>query len=338
MTLLLLAPSVVAEEPLAPSPLVDVAIGATGDVDALVLFEPAWPGLHAMARCGEALFASEDAPEEVAFAVELTVQPDGRVAGADVSGVSPESAAPSLNSCVHDEALALVLASGERAPEVTATARLRLTRAGSPEPRLFLADEGAQAQRSVLSVMSGGERPPGWGDSGMVGSASVGTDVMAIGALEPDGSSHGAGGLGARGTGRSAGERTPSGEPTGYGGPGSGSGTPVDLTIGEVSLLGMGDQQVFRRVILEHRRELRACLEAALQQSEVSSGRFSLIFVVDPEGAVVSAQISESMSELGGAGDCMTTRVRRWLFPEPRGGGIVRATVVIDVTIEDAEE
>lgn len=347
---LLLALPAVADGPAERSPLAEVAIGASGDIDPLVLFAPAVGGFEAMSRCGEAFLAAVDAPTEVTFVVELKVQPDGRVSEAEVREVVPESASATLVPCVRAEALTFVLASGGRVQEMTATARLRLTRAGAIAPRLLVEGEQTPEEGGALAVLEahfppgsmafpGSNRPPGSAVDGLFGASTIGADDMAIGSAWPDGQTYGVGGLGRRGFGQPTdGERSASGEAVAQGSPGGFSGVRVTARVEDVHLQGLGDAAVYRRVVRQNLVRLRTCVEVELQQRELASGRFSLTVVVNPAGGVVSALIDEISAELRGVEACVTGQARRWRFPEPDGGGVVRATATIAVTIEGAAD
>ena len=75
--------------------------------------------------------------------------------------------------------------------------------------------------------------------------------------------------------------------------------------------------------------ELRYCYESALQRNPTVHGRVSASFVIDATGAVTTATAT-------GLGDataesCVANAMRRWAFPAPDGGGVVRVTYPINL-------
>lgn len=170
------------------------------------------------------------------------------------------------------------------------------------------------------------------------------TDVVAIGGADgmAIGSSYGTGGLGAYGGGLSTGSAVGGGGGFGIGPMAlrgrSGSNTAnrglrdisdrqerqVAVTPGRPEVEGQLDREIIERVIRQHRREIRACYEQELQRNASLEGRVVVSFVIDPSGQVARASIGSSTMGNSTVEDCITLRVRRWRFPEPSGGGLVR--------------
>ena len=184
------------------------------------------------------------------------------------------------------------------------------------------------------------------GPTSLFGSTASGyDDIMAIGSVTGDapGANYGMSGLGAYGGGLSGGGTRTRG---GFGsGPiavrGRSSGDQVGRELRDVSdrqvrqvsvvpgnpeIRGQLDREIIQRVIREHRREIRACYEGELQANPDLEGRVLVAFVISPDGAVASASVSETTLGSSAVEDCVVRRVRRWRFPEPRGGGIVRVS------------
>ncbi len=174
---------------------------------------------------------------------------------------------------------------------------------------------------------------------------SIGSDVThAIGNLagEEKGDSAGLGGLGIKGTGRSGGGKergiglddmgTKKGTGVGKGtGPKGGSPlqswdkdtkVPTKIVPGKVSLNGGLDRGIIQRVVRQHRRELKYCYESGLQQNRNLSGVVKIKFVISAAGSVMSARVISTTLKNKKVESCMTRKVRRWVFPEPKGGQI----------------
>lgn len=170
------------------------------------------------------------------------------------------------------------------------------------------------------------------------------TDVVAIGGAEGTeiGASYGTGGLGSHGGGLATGSAVGGGGGFGIGpmavkGRSTGTSTGarkatlserkekrVAVKPGTAAIEGQLDREIIERVIRQHRREIRACYTQQLQRNPDLEGKISVSFVVDMSGNVASAKIGSTTMNNSAVEDCITLRVRRWRFPEPKGGGIVR--------------
>lgn len=170
------------------------------------------------------------------------------------------------------------------------------------------------------------------------------TDVVAIGGADgvAIGSSYGSGGLGSYGGGLSTGSAVGGGGGFGIGpmglrgragGDSAGRGLrdvsdrgerQVAVTPGRPEVEGQLDREIIERVIRQHRREIRACYESELQRNPSLQGRISVEFVIDPTGQVARAAIGSTTMNSKPVEECISLRVRRWRFPEPKGGGLVR--------------
>lgn len=99
--------------------------------------------------------------------------------------------------------------------------------------------------------------------------------------------------------------------------------TPGDVAWNPPVLVGGLDREIVQRVVRQHRGELKACYENELQKNKKLGGELVIKFTVTGKGDVISAvtvggDFRHPMLEA-----CITKRIRRWVFPEPRGGGIV---------------
>ncbi len=176
--------------------------------------------------------------------------------------------------------------------------------------------------------------------SNVFGPGGLGTGINeALGGIDGDGmgDAFGLGGLGSRGAGAGgAGSALGiGGLGTKGGGKGGGHGQ-VDLggrgravtkvTSGQTIIEGGLDREVIARIVRRHQNEIRFCYERELQRDPNLHGRVAVQWVIDGTGAVVRATIQDTTMGNSNVENCILTRVRRWRFPEPRGGGIVRVT------------
>lgn len=175
---------------------------------------------------------------------------------------------------------------------------------------------------------------------------SIGSDAIhALGNLQGDsfGEARGFGGLGLHGAGRGGGgisERgiglanvgTAGRGGGGRGGSGYGKGAGdlgerrarvPKIVPGRPVVQGSLDKEIIRRVVRQHRREIKYCYESELQKNKELQGRVVVRFTISATGSVVSAVVKESNLKNASVENCMAGKIRRWVFPEPKGGGIV---------------
>lgn len=94
----------------------------------------------------------------------------------------------------------------------------------------------------------------------------------------------------------------------------------LPVTIADAS--GYSRDEVMR-VVKRHQSEIRFCYESALQQHPELAGKVTARWVIAPTGDVETAEIAESSLGDPAAEACMLQRVRRWRFPQPKGGEVV---------------
>lgn len=181
-----------------------------------------------------------------------------------------------------------------------------------------------------------------WGS----GDQSVGSDAIhALGGLTGDsvGEAKGMGGLGLHGAGRGGGGTSERGigmanvGTAGRGGGGRGgkgygkneanlgdrNTLQPKIVPGRPAITGSLDREIIQRVVRQHRREITYCYETELQKNRNLAGRVLVRFTISANGSVVSATTAETSMNNASVERCINDRIRRWVFPEPKGGGIV---------------
>ncbi len=117
---------------------------------------------------------------------------------------------------------------------------------------------------------------------------------------------------------------------SGYGAGGGGLGGKtehnIDISQGAPVILGSLDKEIIRRVIRENIAQIKYCYERELTRTPGLAGKVQVKFVIGAQGNVQSAVVAESSMNNKSAEACMTGKVRQWLFPKPKGGGIVIVT------------
>ena len=156
------------------------------------------------------------------------------------------------------------------------------------------------------------------------------------------GDSGGFGGLGLRGTGKGGGG---TGDTIGIGGigtkgrgGGTGSyGTGVGVLGGKQStdigiassdpiVMGSLDKELIRQVIRRNIGQIRFCYESLLNRYPKLAGKVPVKFVITASGTVASSQAQGSTSGNSELDSCVAGRVRTFVFPKPKGGGVVLVT------------
>ncbi|HLL04936.1 MAG TPA: adventurous gliding motility protein GltG [Myxococcaceae bacterium] len=178
-----------------------------------------------------------------------------------------------------------------------------------------------------------------FGNSGLGGELKSATGNM-FGAIA--GNSGGLGGLGIKGSGGGGGG---TGDTIGIGGIGTkgrGGGTAsygsgvgvlggkssvdVGITSSEPVVMGSLDKELIRQVIQRNRGQIRFCYESQLTKYPKLSGKVAIRFVITAEGTVSSSDVAQSTASNAELEKCVAGRVRTWLFPKPKGGGVVVVT------------
>ena len=96
------------------------------------------------------------------------------------------------------------------------------------------------------------------------------------------------------------------------------------IVPGEPAITGSLDREIIQRVVRQHRREMTHCYEQELRRNPSLEGRIVMTWVIAANGSVVTASVAETTMNNRNVENCMAQRIRRWVFPEPDGGGIVR--------------
>jgi hypothetical protein len=158
----------------------------------------------------------------------------------------------------------------------------------------------------------------GVGLGGSEGSGGIQTSVYGSGLiaapLGPQAKAMGAGGYGTHGKG--GGKMTLVGSSHAYF-------QPVEQ---EASVEGGLDREEIAAVIQRHLGQIRFCYEQGLQVKPNLNGRVAIRFFINASGTVSTANVSNTSLHSGAVEGCITSALKGWKFPEPRGGVIVKVT------------
>jgi TonB family protein len=199
-----------------------------------------------------------------------------------------------------------------------------------------------QARMLVAKVFGGS----GGGISTVFGHQGLGGELKsAMGGMfgAAAGDAQGFGGLGLRGSGSGGGGVGDSigiggvntkGRGGGIGGYGSGVGglgkaradVDVAITQSDPTVIGSLDKELIRKVIHSNRGQIRYCYESQLNRFPKLNGKVAVKFVISSQGTVASSSVAQSTVNNAELEACVAGRVRTWVFPKPKGGGVVVVT------------
>ncbi|MBS2030807.1 MAG: TonB family protein, partial [Deltaproteobacteria bacterium] len=94
-------------------------------------------------------------------------------------------------------------------------------------------------------------------------------------------------------------------------------------------VMGSLDKELIRQVIHKNRQQIQYCYEIQLTKSPNLVGKVAVSFVIGPEGTVQSSRVASSTFNNPELEQCIAARFKSWLFPKPKGDGIVNVTYPI---------
>ncbi len=105
--------------------------------------------------------------------------------------------------------------------------------------------------------------------------------------------------------------------------PGGSSGGSPTVKLGEMTVLGALDKSLIQQVIKRHMSQLKYCYEKQLNVDPDLAGKVVVKFVISKDGDVSSAKVHSSTIDDSKVESCVSGRFQRFVFPQPKGGGIV---------------
>ena len=95
------------------------------------------------------------------------------------------------------------------------------------------------------------------------------------------------------------------------------------VIAGRASVRGALDKEIIRRIIRRNINKIKYCYQKELDANKDLNGRVVVQFTISPTGAVVVSKVQSSTLGNRSVETCIAAAVRRFLFPKPKGGGIV---------------
>ncbi|HYX92472.1 MAG TPA: AgmX/PglI C-terminal domain-containing protein, partial [Myxococcaceae bacterium] len=153
----------------------------------------------------------------------------------------------------------------------------------------------------------------GFGGLGLRGSGAGGGGV---------GDTIGIGGIGTKGRGGGMGKY---GEGLGLGMGGKKS-ADIGISSSEPTVMGSLDKELIRQVIKRNISQIRYCYESQLSRYPKLNGKVSVKFIITATGTVSSSTVAQATTSNAELETCVAGRVHTFVFPKPKGGGVVVVT------------
>lgn len=201
-------------------------------------------------------------------------------------------------------------------------------------------DDAEIAKSSLQKLLGAGAKG---GASYLFGTGGLGGELKsALGGVTGAeiGDASGLGGLGTRGTGpgggglsmNSVGLGSLGTAGRGGGGDGYGSGVgklgnkverDINITAGTPVIMGSLDKELIRRVIEQHKAQIRYCYEKELVRNPGLFGKLGMVWTIQADGSVRDVSVKQTTMNDPNVERCIASKIRTWMFPKPKGGGIV---------------
>ncbi len=97
----------------------------------------------------------------------------------------------------------------------------------------------------------------------------------------------------------------------------------IEVKQGTVEATGSLDKGIIARVVREHGGQVRYCYEQELTRTPGLHGRVVMKWVINGDGKVTQASKADSQLHNANVENCLEQRIKSWVFPKPRGGGVV---------------
>ena len=91
-------------------------------------------------------------------------------------------------------------------------------------------------------------------------------------------------------------------------------------------MAGSDRSKLIRKVVHEHRAQIRTCYETQLTTRPNLAGKLVSAWTIEPAGAVTEAHTQESTLHDRNVETCVAAKIETWRFPIPKGGGEVFVT------------
>jgi len=91
--------------------------------------------------------------------------------------------------------------------------------------------------------------------------------------------------------------------------------------VGKNMITGNLTRAQIQRVVSKGISQIRYCYEKELLRTPNLKGNVTILWKINPQGKVVLAKVDGATLKNSKVHACMKSRIKRWKFPEPKGGG-----------------
>ena len=113
-------------------------------------------------------------------------------------------------------------------------------------------------------------------------------------------------------------------------------GTPPNLLTSVEASNGALDEEIIRRVLRNERRALALCFESEFASRAVE-GEVRVRVLIDASGTTIDVSLTGDTTDHDVVSTCVVDHLADVTYPEPRGGGIVQADLLVGYTDHDAD-
>ena len=92
------------------------------------------------------------------------------------------------------------------------------------------------------------------------------------------------------------------------------------MTPGPIKSSGSLNKRLIRKVVRQHRSELKACYERQLQKQKDLSGKITVSWTIDSAGNVFSVEVRDNQMGSDQVAKCITKSIQHWRFPALKSG------------------
>ena len=101
--------------------------------------------------------------------------------------------------------------------------------------------------------------------------------------------------------------------------------TPVAIAQ-QARVSGRLDRKTVQRIIRQNLSGIKWCYQDALQRNKSLKGKVKLAFTILPNGNVANPNAINPSIKDGKLLSCIKKRMKRWRFPAPKEGGVVKVS------------
>ncbi len=100
----------------------------------------------------------------------------------------------------------------------------------------------------------------------------------------------------------------------------------INIKTGNPTITGALDKSIIARIIKKHYSQIRYCYQKELNKNPKLYGKITIKFTISGRGTVSSSAVAVTTMKNMQVESCVAKTIKRIIFPQPKGGGIVVVT------------